>query len=603
MESNSSFSGNKGPDDTETLTPEDEEAAAQNAARQRRGSFNPLDYRVLIVDDEATTLAIARKLFQRLGYSYVKTVSNGQAALEELQNGRFNLLMSDIHMPRMNGFELLQETRKVDRDIPVFMMSSTEDLDLVYRCLKQGADHYVLKPLKEEQLKGIWQTLYKQRQEKKVLLELELQRSKAIRLEKVVAGLQEDVAQAIDVPLQLLTRQLEAMLNTSSLPAEVILSTLLKQLSRVELYQPAFNKLLAANELNPNTRQWLMTELDPANTYERLYQPEAGVGRELSEIHTQGWPKLDEIHEHNQLRSWDFDVWQYSEEKLLPMIVDMFNDFGLIEKFKIPEDKLHNFLMAVRNNYYRRNPYHCFRHAFDVTQTVYQLLTTVNAAEYLNYLEILALFVAAVVHDLGHPGVGNSFHYATVSSLALTYNDRSILENFHCARAFQLLEDPENDIFEGLTREQRRDVRSHIITAVLATDLAHHHAIMARFTTKLVTKGEWTKEDKECRTLLLEMLLKCADISNPGKPFESAQYWAKMVQEEFFFQGDMELAKGMPVSPFMDRTTPQLPRMQLNFIEYLVIPLFDSVKKILPKIEPFCNVLTDNRAGETLESD
>lgn len=72
-----------------------------------------------------------------------------------------------------------------------------------------------------------------------------------------------------------------------------------------------------------------------------------------------------------------------------------------------------------------------------------------------------------------------------------------------------------------------------IITSILATDLAHHMEITAQWNSII---GKFTKDDKSYRSLLLQIILKAADISNPGKPFEIAKYWANMVQEEFFAQ-------------------------------------------------------------------
>ena len=56
--------------------------------------------------------------------------------------------------------------------------------------------------------------------------------------------------------------------------------------------------------------------------------------------------------------------------------------------------------------------------------------------------------------------------------------------------------------------------------------------------------------------------------------------WTAKVLQEFFEQGDKERAKGMPVSPMMDRTTTQTPVSQINFIEYIVAPLFSEVLRI-----------------------
>jgi cAMP-specific phosphodiesterase 4 len=75
---------------------------------------------------------------------------------------------------------------------------------------------------------------------------------------------------------------------------------------------------------------------------------------------------------------------------------------------------------------------------------------------------------------------------------------------------------------------------------------------------------------------LLELLLHCADISNPCKPFAICEKWSKLIAEEFARQGDREKKEGLEVSPMMDRDQIILNNMQLGFIEFVVSPLITS---------------------------
>jgi response regulator RpfG family c-di-GMP phosphodiesterase len=577
-------------------------ADRMKSPRRKRSITLPSDVRILVVDDDALTLRIAQRLLTKLGYDKIVLVDSGKKALDVLRNSneKFHLVLSDIHMPEMDGFQLIHEVKKMQDDIAIFMMSGTENLDIVYKCLKLGADHYILKPIKEDQLKNLWQTLYRKRQEIRVLGQLDNEKvktislqEKTVKLETEISELKKAIDEAVETPIRIISQEVESLLSRTDLPAEVTLSTILKKLRKVDIYQPAFKKLLSdTTDIEPMTRRWLMHELGG---------PDPILESNLPVDFSTGWQE-ESSKSQEALRSWDFDVWAYKEEQLFPIIADMFNDFGLFERFNVPKDKFQNFLNECRNNYVRKNPYHNFRHAFDVTQTVYLLLTSGGAAAYLSYLEIFAVLIGAVIHDIGHPGLNNNFQIATGSSLSLRYNDRSILENHHCSLGFSLLKKPENDIFSGLTDEQRKEVRNLIIMSVLATDLAHHMEITAQWNSAL---NKFSKDEKAHRILLLQILLKAADISNPGKPFEIAKYWANMVQEEFFAQGDIEKEKGLPVSPFMDREKPALPKMQINFIDYLVAPLFGSLKEVLPAVMVITDRLDENRKmwKSILESD
>jgi response regulator RpfG family c-di-GMP phosphodiesterase len=72
-------------------------------------------------------------------------------------------------------------------------MSPTEDLDMVYQCLKAGADHYILKPLKEEHLKNLTQNVYRKKQEAEVLNMLKSEKNRTNELQEKTEKLENEV--------------------------------------------------------------------------------------------------------------------------------------------------------------------------------------------------------------------------------------------------------------------------------------------------------------------------------------------------------------------------------------------------------------------------
>lgn len=94
----------------------------------------------------------------------------------------------------------------------------------------------------------------------------------------------------------------------------------------------------------------------------------------------------------------------------------------------------------------------------------------------------IAALIAATIHDLDHPGRGNAFLINTRHSLALLYNDMSVLENHHAALAFQLtLKEPGMNIFEAMSREDFSTVRQAVVDMVLATDMRRHFEYLTKF--------------------------------------------------------------------------------------------------------------------------
>jgi CheY-like chemotaxis protein len=103
--------------------------------------------RILVVDDEAAGRKVLVKLLERLGYE-VHAGEHGKRALELVGEHAFDLVITDINMPEMNGFELLAHLKGDDRtrDIPVIVVSGADDLASVVRCIEQGAEDHVTKP-------------------------------------------------------------------------------------------------------------------------------------------------------------------------------------------------------------------------------------------------------------------------------------------------------------------------------------------------------------------------------------------------------------------------------------------------------------------------
>lgn len=275
-----------------------------------------------------------------------------------------------------------------------------------------------------------------------------------------------------------------------------------------------------------------------------------------------------------------------------------------------------SFLEAAEVGYVKACPYHNWFHAIDVTHCVYRLLHICATEAYLNGSERYALLVSATCHDVGHPGLNNTFLIETSHELALRYNDKSPLENMHCARLFEFASVPKCNIFAGMSKQQFQEVRKICIEAILHTDNAQHFAMIKEVQMIYEVNSEIldasreffvedpdefpTKEAVECfrqpesRKLLVKLFLHFADISNSTKPFRICRIWAWQVLEEFFLQGDAEKRLSVPVQALNDREKVNRAFSQVGFIEFLVSPLLFVVIKVLPPTEPNAEQMLSN---------
>ena len=111
--------------------------------------------RLLVVDDNKVNRLLLTRNLELQGYQ-VATAENGRVALDMLRAEPFDLLLLDIEMPEMNGFQVLEQmSRDLQlREVPVIVTSSLEGLDNVVRCIELGAEDYLTKPVNPILLKA-----------------------------------------------------------------------------------------------------------------------------------------------------------------------------------------------------------------------------------------------------------------------------------------------------------------------------------------------------------------------------------------------------------------------------------------------------------------
>jgi len=277
------------------------------------------------------------------------------------------------------------------------------------------------------------------------------------------------------------------------------------------------------------------------------------------------------------LKKWTFDVFEFNKKTngrpLYFIGLTLFKYHGLIDAFDIPEETLKSFLNAVENGY-RDNLYHNKIHAADVTQSVNFFLTTGGLGELLTPLELMAMILAALVHDLDHVGFNNAFLINTEDPLALLHNDKSVLENHHIHQTYTLLRNKEHNFLCNVEKAQLKELREMIIELILDTDFSKHFDLLGQFKAKHTSETGLDMEKKAEKLLLLGIALKCADVGHTAKAHALHLAWTERITGEFFLQGDEEKRRNLPVSPFMDRETTVIAKSQTGFIEFLVLPLY-----------------------------
>eukprot|EP00668_Euglena_longa_P002192 GGOE01002536.1.p1 GENE.GGOE01002536.1~~GGOE01002536.1.p1 ORF type:complete len:662 (-),score=189.21 GGOE01002536.1:361-2346(-) len=301
-----------------------------------------------------------------------------------------------------------------------------------------------------------------------------------------------------------------------------------------------------------------------------------------------------------KLDCWDFDVWTMqdmtAQGSMFYTAYALFLKWDLFRRLGIDEQVAINFFSQVEAGYHP-NPYHNSVHGADVMHILHYALHQGKGKEVLGLQDhdVLAMLLAGMIHDFDHPGLNNNFHVKVQSYLATLYNDRSMLENHHLAEVFDLIKTPKFNILHSLTPQHYTDVRDTMVEVVLYTDMQLHAKILGNWKRRL-TQDHNLSQKKEDQRLALSMCIKMADISNCCRPLDIYLKWSTVLVEEFFLQGDNEKARGDPISPFMDRQQPFMGKSQVAFMNYVIIPMFESVAECLPEMSFTVEIAAGNSA-------
>ncbi|XP_022085006.1 cGMP-dependent 3',5'-cyclic phosphodiesterase-like isoform X3 [Acanthaster planci] len=284
---------------------------------------------------------------------------------------------------------------------------------------------------------------------------------------------------------------------------------------------------------------------------------------------------------HPQMASFTYSPRGIPDEETIRATLSMFYDMGFVYRYRIRHSTLVNFCTLVRRGY-RDPPYHNWYHAFSVGHFCFLLYKNLNQLDMLKDIEVFALFVACICHDLDHRGTNNSFQVHSQSVLAALYSSEgSVMERHHFAQAMCILNTEGCNIFENLSTEDYQTVLDLMQDIILATDLAHHLRIIKEL--KQMAEDGYKVEDPHCHKLLLCLLMTSCDLSDQTKNWQTTKRIAELIYKEFFTQGDLEKAMGMETPEMYDREKACIPELQINFLNHIALPVYQILSKVIPQ--------------------
>uniref|UniRef100_A0A673HLX3 Phosphodiesterase n=1 Tax=Sinocyclocheilus rhinocerous TaxID=307959 RepID=A0A673HLX3_9TELE len=293
-----------------------------------------------------------------------------------------------------------------------------------------------------------------------------------------------------------------------------------------------------------------------------------------------------------RLLDFGFNDFDMSQIAMTQAVVRMILDLNLPQDFSVDYKTLCQWVLSVQKCYRSNVVYHNWSHALHTAQCMFAMLQTKELKSNLSSLEVLALMIASLCHDLDHRGVNNSYIERSNQPLAQLYGHSS-LEHHHYDMCLLILNNP---MLSSLSLNEYRACVQMIEKNILATDLAIYIEKRTKFF-KLAQSNSCLWTDEGHRELLRSMLMTASDICAITKPWPVQKRIAELVATEFYAQGDREKYE-LNIQPMhvMDReNSTRLPHMQVDYIDGICSPLYEALASICESWSPLKEGCRRNR--------
>ncbi|GAW82828.1 3',5'-cyclic nucleotide phosphodiesterase [Plasmodium gonderi] len=294
--------------------------------------------------------------------------------------------------------------------------------------------------------------------------------------------------------------------------------------------------------------------------------------------------------QHNESYEWNADIeLLYKRNVFISIGYKLLFPLGVLEA-SFDKEKLKNFLTKMYS-LYNEVPYHNSLHAAQVAHFSKSMLFLLEINHKISAIDEFCLHVSSLCHDVGHPGLNNYFLINSENNLALTYNDNSVLENYHCSLVFKTLKEKNCNIFENYPYNIFITCKKNIIKAILSTDMKNHFEYISNFrTSKEFIDFDILTSDQIWQ--IFSLILKAADIGHATLEWDKHYEWTMKINEEFYLQGLLEKSLDMPKSFLCDITTiDKLSTSQIGFLKHLCCPLFTELNSIAKNNEIYIHCI------------
>ncbi|KAH3680212.1 hypothetical protein WICMUC_000477 [Wickerhamomyces mucosus] len=358
--------------------------------------------------------------------------------------------------------------------------------------------------------------------------------------------------------------------------------------------------------------------------------------------------------------NWGFIAHELTCDELTFCALSIFkNCFSILEPTSpliLDDNSILSFLFSLRDSYRGGNAFHNFRHAVDVLQATFYFLLRIQTLprfkeftesmhlhpndqirqtnhhfkahipnfskddSILDPIQSLALLVASVGHDVGHPGLTNDFMNKNKTPISKVYSTNSTLENYHSTIFQDILSNHWPAFLDNqYTTDKKLPLNTNVlqVESIIATDMANHFEYIGKINDigKVLAdpvQRRSIKTNLKHTSTLLSLIIKCADISNVARPLTVSARWGVVLTREFdeIQQLNENLHGKLDLNALNDNREfpkfskdiedafaefPKLFNGQLFFITTFADSLFKECANALPELKFSADILESNR--------
>lgn len=288
----------------------------------------------------------------------------------------------------------------------------------------------------------------------------------------------------------------------------------------------------------------------------------------------------------NYLCGLSFISTSLSESQQIEALLLMIKELKIMEVLQTDFYKLSLILYEIRDKY-KKVPYHNFSHAVDVSQFVYMSLIKGKLLDSFEPIEIVALFLASICHDISHDGIDSTTMTNCNSALSFSFGILSPLERNHAFIASELLK--KTDISQIIDNQHFWEF---FVNVIIATDITRSSEFLTKFNNQFIDNGKFDKTNKDHRLLLAQFIVICGNISNCIRPFEFASLMAERINQERSSQ--IEYENNHDYQRKDESNNRKLQEIEVDFIEKTASSLFKAFNIFIPDIGNIQKILNEN---------